>query len=96
MTTTDVTTPLLPGRLGNPKSLLNTDPRSDPRMVEAMRPFALDGEPAPTGVDASTRARTGSELMKSPTISSTPSTSSPTRPAPGFSPARRTARRCRS
>ncbi len=54
MTTTDVTTPLLPGRLGDPKSLLNTDLRSDPRMVAAMRPFALDGEPAPTGVDATT------------------------------------------
>ena len=42
------------GRLGDPDSTLGTDPRSDPRMVAALAPLALDGrfpQPALT-VDA--------------------------------------------
>ena len=46
--------PNLPGRLGNPNSLLNTDPRADPRMVAALAAVSLDGAPKPAGVDAST------------------------------------------
>ncbi len=46
------TTPVLPGRLGNPTMVLRDDPRADPRMVAAMAPFGLDGEPAPSEVNA--------------------------------------------
>ncbi len=46
--------PSLPGRLGNPSSLLNTDPRADPRMVAALAVVGLDGAPEPAGVDTST------------------------------------------
>ena len=47
-------TPDLPGRLGDPNRLLNTDPRSDPRMVAALAAVGLDGAPEPAGIDAST------------------------------------------
>jgi acetyl esterase len=41
--------PILPGRLGTPGMTIQTDPRSDPRMVAAMTPFGLDvaTEPLP-------------------------------------------------
>ena len=41
-----MTTPNLPGRLGNPDLALKDDPRADPRMVAAMAPFMM-GEHAP-------------------------------------------------
>lgn len=44
--------PILPGKLGDPDMLMNTDPRSDPRMVAAMVPLGLDGAPEPAPVDA--------------------------------------------
>lgn len=37
---------VLPGRLGDPGMSLATDPRSDPRMLAAMRPLGMD-QPAP-------------------------------------------------
>ena len=37
---------MLPGRLGDPGMSLATDPRSDPRMLAAMRPLGMD-QPAP-------------------------------------------------
>lgn len=42
------------GRLADPDSTLGTDPRADPRMVEAFAPFGLDGRlpPAPLTVDS--------------------------------------------
>jgi acetyl esterase/lipase len=43
--------PILPGRLGDPSMLMNTDPRADPRMVAAMVPLGLDGAPEPAPVD---------------------------------------------
>ena len=48
--------PILPGKLGDPNMLMNTDPRSDPRMVAAMVPLGLDGapEPAPVHIGSST------------------------------------------
>jgi acetyl esterase len=36
-----MTTPQLPGRLGNPEMLLKDDPRADPRMLAAMEPFGI-------------------------------------------------------
>jgi acetyl esterase len=45
------TTPILPGKLGNPEMLMKTDPRADPRMVAAMAPMGLDGAPEPAPVD---------------------------------------------
>jgi len=36
-----MTTPNLPGRLGNPDMTLATDPRADPRMIAAMTPIGL-------------------------------------------------------
>ena len=44
----------LPGRLGRPELDLGTDPRSDPRMVAALAPFALttNGAPPPLAADA--------------------------------------------
>lgn len=44
-------TPILPGRLGDPTMLMNSDPRADPRMVAAMTPLGLDGAPEPAPVD---------------------------------------------
>ncbi|WP_419842909.1 alpha/beta hydrolase fold domain-containing protein [Candidatus Poriferisodalis sp.] len=41
-----------PGRLGNPAMTLATDPRSDRRMIAAMEPMGLAGEPAATPVTA--------------------------------------------
>nr|QRD81071.1 lipolytic protein [uncultured bacterium] len=43
-----------PGRLGDPDRCLRTDPRTDPRTVEALAPFGLDvnAAPAPIGPDA--------------------------------------------
>ncbi|NGO43367.1 alpha/beta hydrolase fold domain-containing protein [Streptomyces ureilyticus] len=43
-----------PGRLGDHTRNLRTDPRTDPRVVEALTPFGLDDniEPAPFGPDA--------------------------------------------
>jgi acetyl esterase/lipase len=45
---------VLPGRLGDPGMSLATDPRTDPRMLEAMRPLGMDQlAPAPPiGPDA--------------------------------------------
>jgi acetyl esterase len=40
----------LPGRLGNPDSTLVTDPRSDPRMLAAMKPFRLGERTSPPRV----------------------------------------------
>lgn len=42
--------PLLPGRLGNPDRVLKTDPRTDPRLIAACVPFALDVAPPPAPV----------------------------------------------
>jgi acetyl esterase len=42
--------PLLPGRLGNPDRVLKTDPRTDPRLIAACAPFALDVAPPPAPV----------------------------------------------
>jgi len=44
--------PLLPGRLGDPKRVLKTDPRADPRLVAACAPFGLDSAPPPVPVRA--------------------------------------------
>ena len=42
--------PMLPGRLGNPSLTLATDPRLDPRLVAAVAGMdAVLGEPAPVG-----------------------------------------------
>ena len=54
-TTSDGTETILrPGRLGDPERNLRTDPRTDPRTVEALAPFGLDvnGAPAPIGPDS--------------------------------------------
>lgn len=52
--TTSVAAVVLPGRLGDPAMTLATDPRSDPRMLAAMRPLGMDqpGPPLPFGADA--------------------------------------------
>ncbi|HEY1967982.1 MAG TPA: alpha/beta hydrolase fold domain-containing protein [Pseudonocardia sp.] len=42
----------LPGRLGDPKSDLGTDPRADPRMVAALAAIGLDRHPDPLPVSA--------------------------------------------
>jgi acetyl esterase/lipase len=42
----------LEGRLGDPGRTLATDPRSDPRMIAALAPFALDGYQPPPPVSA--------------------------------------------
>jgi hypothetical protein len=49
-----MTTPNLPGRLGNPDLTLGDDPRADPRMVAAMRPIGLAERtpPQPVTVDS--------------------------------------------
>ncbi len=44
--------PTLPGRLGDPNRLMKTDPRTDPRLVAACAPFAMDGAPPPIPVTA--------------------------------------------
>jgi acetyl esterase/lipase len=44
--------PILPGRLGDPKNVLKTDPRADPRLVAAFAPFGLDDAPQPATVNA--------------------------------------------
>jgi acetyl esterase len=48
-----MTTPHLPGRLGDPDSTLVVDPRSDPRMIAAMQPVGLADRtpPQPVTVD---------------------------------------------
>ncbi len=45
----------LPGRLGDPALDIGTDPRADPRLVEALRMFGLHqrGEPAPVSASSS-------------------------------------------
>ena len=48
-----MSTPVLPGRLGMPSMTLGTDPRADPRMVAALAPVGLAGEPAESPVDES-------------------------------------------
>ncbi|MDN5749221.1 MAG: alpha/beta hydrolase [Pseudonocardia sp.] len=48
MTTSDGrTTTERPGRLGDPTRNLRTDPRTDPRIVDALTPFGLDQNSAP-------------------------------------------------
>ncbi len=47
-----MTTPHLPGRLGDPDMHLATDPRADPRMVEVMRQFEMHVPPPPSPVGA--------------------------------------------
>lgn len=49
MTTTDL--PNLPGRLGNPDSLLSIDPRADPRMVAKLAQVGMDVAPAEVPVN---------------------------------------------
>lgn len=46
-----MTTPHLPGRLGDPDMHLATDPRADPRMVAVMAQFEMDVPPPPSPVD---------------------------------------------
>jgi acetyl esterase/lipase len=46
------TSPILPGRLGNPNLDLRDDPRADPRMIAAMAPLGMDVAPAPSPVTA--------------------------------------------
>jgi len=41
-----------PGRLGDPNSLLKTDPRADPRMLAALAEFGFDNAPPPAPVTA--------------------------------------------
>lgn len=48
------TSPLLPGRLGNPNMNLRDDPRADPRMIAAMAPLGMDVAPEPSPVNAAT------------------------------------------
>ena len=49
-----MSTPILPGKLGNPQMALRDDPRADPRMIAAMAPLGMDGppEPAPVNVNS--------------------------------------------
>ena len=49
-----MTTPHLPGRLGNPNSTLGTDPRADPRMIAAMAPIGLADRTPPQPVNLET------------------------------------------
>ena len=44
--------PILPGRLGNPDATFETDPRSDPRMVAALKPLGYAGIPPKVPVTA--------------------------------------------
>lgn len=50
----------LPGRLGDPTMELRSDPRADPRMIAAIKPFGLDGRAAELPV---TRDSTLEELL---------------------------------
>ncbi len=43
-------TPLLPGRLGNPDLTLDTDPRTDPRLVAVMAPLGMGARTPPSGL----------------------------------------------
>ncbi|MEX2627855.1 MAG: alpha/beta hydrolase fold domain-containing protein [Ilumatobacteraceae bacterium] len=49
--TNTTTSPLLPGRLGEPGRQLGDDPRADPRLIAAMAPLGLEVE-QPSPVDA--------------------------------------------
>ena len=49
-----MTTPHLPGRLGNPDSTLALDPRADPRMIAAMLPIGLAERTPPQPVTLDT------------------------------------------
>ncbi|WP_228389188.1 alpha/beta hydrolase fold domain-containing protein [Cumulibacter manganitolerans] len=51
-----MTTPQLPGRLGDPNRTIATDPRMDPRILATLAAVGLDtnGEPPPFGPDAPT------------------------------------------
>jgi acetyl esterase len=49
-----MTTPNLPGRLGNPDLTIATDPRADPRMVAAMAPLGLAERTPPQPVNMDT------------------------------------------
>lgn len=49
-----MTTPHLPGRLGNPDLTLADDPRSDPRMIAAMLPIGLAERTPPQPVTVNT------------------------------------------
>lgn len=42
--------PHLPGRLGRPDMVLQTDPRTDPRLAAALATFEMDGAPPPPPV----------------------------------------------
>ena len=44
--------PILPGRLGNPDSTFETDPRADPRMVATLKPLGMAGAPPAAPVTA--------------------------------------------
>jgi acetyl esterase/lipase len=46
------TSPLLPGRLGNPDLDIRDDPRADPRMIAAMAPLGMDLAAPPSPVTA--------------------------------------------
>ena len=46
------TSPLLPGRLGNPTFEIRDDPRADPRMITAMAALDMDVAPQPSPVTA--------------------------------------------
>lgn len=50
MATTEL--PILPGRLGDPSSLIKSDPRADPRLVAALATVGLDGAPEPAPVNS--------------------------------------------
>lgn len=54
-------TPSAPGRLGDPATTLETDPRADPRMLAVLRGLGLTGhpDPAPLGPDADRAALLG-------------------------------------
>jgi acetyl esterase len=49
-----MTTPHLPGRLGNPDRTLANDPRSDPRMIAAMAPIGMADRTPPQPVTLDT------------------------------------------
>ncbi len=58
-----MTTPHLPGRLGDPDMHLATDPRADPRMIEVMRQFEMHVPPPPSPVDANSDMEAIHEVM---------------------------------
>jgi acetyl esterase/lipase len=49
--------PVLPGRLADPKRLLKTDPRTDPRIIPTLAPFGLADAPAPAPVNVDSPLR---------------------------------------